>query len=132
LRRLRSERERQQSESAVAEETLQQLLGESTAEWATYLVEREELWSEALVRRLIDEAVKRLDQRAVESIEILAGAEIAATGISDAAAQAEYRAEIWKNYANTHRMLGSYEEALEAADSARALAESSPTGGFLL
>jgi tetratricopeptide (TPR) repeat protein len=132
VRRIRSEHERREQESTRAGAVIAQLAATEVGRWAAYIADNEDVWSEMLVQRLIDEAVARLDRRAQESLQILDSAETVTSAIHDLAASAEYLAEIWKNRANAHRMLGAYDDALEATTTAQSYAEQSPGGGFLI
>ncbi len=121
--------ERLAGDSIAAEQAFSGLMAQPTESWETFLAVNPQLWTEGLVRRLIDEAIRELDRRPAHALALLDHAESIASALRGDAAD-EYRSEIWKNRSNALRMLGRYDEALAAANAARASAEACSVGAF--
>jgi tetratricopeptide (TPR) repeat protein len=113
----------------AADDAFAELLAQPIESWEPFLAARPHLWTEGLVQRLIDEAIGDLDRRPARALTLLDHAERVVAPLRGDAAE-EYRSEIWKNRSNALRMLGRYDEALAAANAARAAAEACRVGAF--
>jgi tetratricopeptide (TPR) repeat protein len=117
------------ADTIVAEHAFADLQRRPLETWSDYLAAHPETCTEGLARRLIDEAVRDLDRNPGRTLSVLFHAErIVAALPGDMAA--EVRSECAKNRSNALRMLGRYEEALAAADAARAAVEECSVGAF--
>lgn len=123
------ESERLAGDSVAGEEAFAQLLTQPVESWQTFLGVRPHFLTEGLVRRLIDEAIRELDRHPAHALTLLDNAEVIASSLREEATE-EYRSEIWKNRSNALRMLGRYDDALDAANTARAAAEACSVGAF--
>ena len=129
LDRFLRDAERLGGDNGAADRAFAELLAQPIESWETFLAGRRQSWTEALTRRIIDEAIRDLDRRPARTIALLDHAERVASAVHGDPAD-EYRSEIWKNRSNALRMLGRYDDALAAANAARASAEACNVGTF--
>jgi tetratricopeptide (TPR) repeat protein len=107
------------------------LIGEPVETWPVYLAAHPDAATEGLVRRVMEAAIEELDRNPKYALELLVAADSIAYGIDDKQGQFECHSEVWKNRANALRMLGRYEEALNATVTAERFAEEVRTGAFM-
>jgi len=107
------------------------LIGEPVETWPAYLAAHPNAATEGLVRRVMEAAIEELDRNPKYALELLVAADSIAYGIDDKQGQFECHSEVWKNRANALRMLGRYEEALNATVTAERFAEEVRTGAFM-
>lgn len=129
LDRFLRDAERLAGEGVSADRAFAELLVQPINARAAFLATNPQLRTEGLVRRLIDAAVGELDRQPGNALAFLDHAENVASALQGDAAD-EYRSEIWKNRSNALRMLGRYDESLDAANAARAAAEACSVGAF--
>lgn len=127
--RLMRTAERLAGETATADETFTRLMAQPLEKWERFLADHPHLRTEGLARRLIDEAVGALDRRPAHALALLDHVEGVLSTVHGDMAD-EYRSEVWKNRSNALRMLGRYDDALAAANAARAAAEACRIGAF--
>ena len=118
-------------EKRAAEHDFAALVAGSPEIWPAYFVAHPEAPTEALVRRIVDAAIAELDRKPAYALALLDAADAVTDRVPETA-QFECRSEVWKNRANALRMLGRYEEALNATVTAERLAEKIATGAFML
>ena len=124
--------ERIAREKRAAEHDFAALTAGPLETWPAYLTAHPSASTEALVRCIIDAAIPDLDRKPEYALVLLDAADAIAARIKDTNERMESRSEVWKNQANALRMLGRYEDALNAAVLAERLAEEVPTGGFII
>jgi tetratricopeptide (TPR) repeat protein len=118
-------------EKRSAELAFQALIEEPVETWPGYFVAQPGAATEGLVRRVMDAAIEELDRDPAHALELLDGGDSIAGRIDDQQGQLECRGEVWKNRANALRMLGRYEEALDATVTAERFADQVRTGAFI-
>jgi tetratricopeptide (TPR) repeat protein len=119
-------------EKRSAERDFATLIAEPVETWAAYFAAYPDSATESLARRVMDAAVTELDRQPAYALALLDAADSIAGRVNDQHGQLECRSEVWKNSANALRMLGRYEEALDATVTAERFAEEVPTGAFIL
>jgi tetratricopeptide (TPR) repeat protein len=119
-------------EKRSAENDFKALITEPLEAWPAYFAAHLDAPTEGLVRRIMDAAIEELDRKPAYALELLDAADLIAERVNDQHGQLECRGEVWKNRANALRMLGRYEEALDATATAERFAEEVPTGAFIL
>jgi tetratricopeptide (TPR) repeat protein len=118
-------------EKRSAELDFKALIAEPLETWPAYFAAHPDAPTEGLVRRIMDAAIEELDRKPAYALELLDAADSIAERVNDQHGQLECRGEVWKNRANALRMLGRYEEALDATVTAERFAEDVPTGAFI-
>ena len=124
--------ERVSREKRSAEHDFAALITEPLEMWPAYFAAQPYAPTEGLVRRIMDAATAELDRQPAYALALLDAADSIAEYVNDQHGQLECRSEVWKNRANALRMLGRYQEALDATVMAERLAEEVPTGAFML
>jgi len=119
-------------EKRAAEHDFAALMAEPLTTWSRYVATHPNAPTESLARRIMDAAIDELDRKPAYALELLDAADSIAGRIDDRQGQLECRSEVWKNRANALRMLGRYEEALNATVAAERFAEEIRTGAFML
>jgi tetratricopeptide (TPR) repeat protein len=120
---------RRQMERDGAKDTFEQLLKLKREDWQMYLDHAPTKRTEALAECIIAAAVGELDRDAKGALALLDEAETILPWL-DPRAVNHLGADIEKNRANAHRELGSYPEALAAAERVIAIASDWAGGGF--
>jgi tetratricopeptide (TPR) repeat protein len=118
-------------EKRSAEHDFAALMAEPPAIWPAYFAANPGAPTEGLVGLVMDAAIEELDRKPVYALEVLDAADSIARRVDDRQGQFECRSEVWKNRANALRMLGRYEEALDATVRAERFAEEVRTGAFM-
>lgn len=112
----RAAAQRMDAEDAEAARTLAALQGRPLPEWSDVFDAAPHLETEGLVRALIAAARREYDRNADYALHLLLLAGGIADHLDGAHAAAEQRWAVAKERANALRMLGRYNEALEALD----------------
>lgn len=118
-------------EKRSAELDFKALIAEPVETWTAYFGAHPAAPTEGLVRRVMDAAVEEFDRKPAHALELLDAVDSIAGRIDDRQGQLECRSEVWKNRANALRMLGRYEEALDATVTAERFGEEVRTGAFI-
>ena len=127
-----TEADRMAREKRAAEYDFASLAVTPVETWPLYLDPHPSASTEGLVRRIIDAAVAELERQPAHSLALLDAADSIARRVDDQNGQFECLSEVWKNRANALRILGRYEEALNATVMAERFTEEIATGGFML
>jgi len=127
-----TESDRIAREKRLAERDFAALREEPFEMWSAYFLAHPEARTEGLARYIIGAAIAELDRRPAYALALLDAVDAFAAELSDWHSQLECRSDAWKNRANALRMLGRYEEALDATVTAERFAKAIPTGAFLL
>jgi tetratricopeptide (TPR) repeat protein len=118
-------------EKRSAERDFKALIAAPVKSWPAYFWAHADAPTQGLVRRIMEAAIEELDRKPARALELLDGADLIAARIDDRQGQLDCRSEVWKNRANALRMLGRYEEALDATVTAERFAEEVRTGAFM-
>jgi len=119
-------------EQRAAEHDFAALTAVALEAWPTYFAAHPSASTEPLVLRIMEAAVAELDRQPAHALLLLEAADTIAARVKDQNEQIECRSEVWKNQANALRLLGQYEDALNATTIAARFAEEIATGGFML
>ncbi len=119
-------------ETRAAERDFAAIIKEPIETWAAYVVSHPHALTEQLVRRITDTAIEEFDRQPAYALSLLDAADSIAERLHVQNARVECRADVWKNRANALRMLGRYDEALNATVTAERFAQDIATGGFTL
>jgi tetratricopeptide (TPR) repeat protein len=106
--------ERGEREARAADAFFVQLAQHPVDQWAAILGEQPQGCTSALVLRLVDAAAPEVFRQPQHALVLLRVAESVALAL-DEAASLRSRGHVWKQRANALRMLGRYEEAIDAA-----------------
>jgi tetratricopeptide (TPR) repeat protein len=124
--------ERISREKRAAERDFAALIAAPPETWRAYVTAHPSASTEALVRRIIDAAIPDFDRKPEHALALLDAADSIAACVKDTNERMESRSEVWKNQANALRMLGRYEDAMNATVLAERFAEEVPTGAFTI
>lgn len=114
LRSLDDDVERAEREACAADALYVQLAQHPVDQWAAIIGEQPQGCTSALVQRLVDAAAPEVFRQPEHALVLLRVAESVAFAL-DEAASLRSRGQVWKQRANTLRMLGRYEESIDAA-----------------
>jgi tetratricopeptide (TPR) repeat protein len=124
--------ERVGHEKRAAEHDFAALIAAPVETWPAYFASHRYASTEALVRRIMDPAIAELERQPAYALVLLDAADAIAGRVNDPNERIDCRSEVWKNRANALRLLGRYDEALDATVVAARFAEEIATGAFML
>ncbi len=119
-------------EQRAAEHDFAALIAAPFETWPAYFAAHPGAPTEPLVLRIMEAAVAELERQPAHALLLLEAADTIAGRVKDQNEQIECRSEVWKNRANALRLLGQYDDALNATVIAARFADEIATGAFML